>query len=140
MSGIEKNSINSHRIARLATVDKSEKPLVVPVCFVYDGEFIYTPIDKKPKEVSASKLKRIRNILHNPNVSVLIDEYFEDWSRLYYVIIHGRAELLHEGDEYHNSLALLCLKYNQYEKMGLEQLGLPVIKITPHKIISWGDN
>ena len=139
MSTIQKNSINSYRIARLASVDESQRPLVVPVCFVYDGEFIYTPIDNKPKGVSANKLKRIRNILHNPNVSLLIDDYYEDWSRLHYLIIHGSAELLHEGDEYHNSLALLCSKYNQYKDMGLEQLGLPVIKITPYKTKSWGD-
>ncbi len=120
-------------------MDESEKPHVVPVCFVYDGEFIYSPIDNKPKGVASAKLKRVRNIVHNPNVSLLIDEYFEDWNKLYYIIIHGKAELIYQGDSYLSSLELLCGKYNQYRDMGLQELGLHVIKITPYKIVSWGD-
>jgi len=131
--------INLHRIARMATVDKLGKPLVVPICFAFDGSFIYSPIDKKPKSVSADKLKRIRNIINNPNISLVIDEYLENWSMLYYLIIQGTAEIIDEGEEYENSLSMLSKKYDQYREMGLESLGAPVIKITPDKIISWNN-
>ena len=131
--------INLHRIARMATVDKLGKPLVVPICFAFDGSFIYSPIDKKPKSVSAGKLKRIRNIINNPNISLVIDEYLENWSMLYYLIIQGTAEIIDEGEEYENSLSMLSKKYDQYREMGLESLGAPVIKITPDKIISWNN-
>ena len=134
----EKVFILSRRVARMATADKSGRPLVVPICYAYDGRCFYTPIDKKPKRVSARGLKRVINLSENPNVSVVIDEYHEDWTRLCYVIIHGRAELLEGGEEYLYSLRLLCEKYPQYKNMDLSQLNLPVIKIIPDRITSWG--
>ena len=133
----EKTFIASQRVARMATVDKSGKPLVHPICYVYKDGNLYTPIDKKPKRVPGKELKRVKNIMENPNVSVVIDEYDEDWSKLRYTIIHGRAELMESGDEYEESLRLLCDKYPQYEKMDLSRLGLPVIKIVPQRIVSW---
>lgn len=136
---MEKDILLSHRIGRMASVDQSGKPLVIPVCFVYEGRFIYTPIDKKPKKVSFSDLKRVKNISHNPNVSMVIDGYFEDWSRLYYIVINGTATILNQGREYESSLRALCEKYGQYRKMGLEKAGLPVIRISPERITSWGD-
>ncbi len=135
----QRGLVNSHRIARMATVDESGNPLVLPVCFAYDGQFIYSPIDNKPKTVSAKKLKRVRNIANNSNISLVIDNYVENWSLLYYLIIQGTAEIICEGQEYQNALTILAEKYYQYVEMGLESLGAPVIKITPKKIISWGD-
>ena len=135
----QKDVIISHRIARMATADELGNPLILPVCFAYDGGFIYSPIDKKPKRVSANKLKRVRNIIDNPNISLVIDKYVENWNKLYYVIIIGGADVIYSGEEYKRSLKILTEKYDQYRKMGLEHLGAPVIKITPEKIISWGD-
>lgn len=123
----------------MATVDKFGKPLVLPICFVYDGTHFYSPIDRKPKSVPAEKLKRIKNITNNPSVSVVIDHYVEDWSKLYYFVIEGKAKLLYSGQLYRNSLKLLTDKYDQYREMDLQNLGSPVIKIEPVKIISWGD-
>lgn len=123
----------------MATVDKYGKPLVLPICFVYDDTYFYSPIDRKPKSVPARNLKRIRNIGNNPSVSVVIDHYEDNWSNLYYIIIEGKAELLYSGHLYRNSLKLLTDKYDQYRVMDLQNLGAPVIKIEPLKIISWGD-
>ncbi len=130
--------IQAQKIARMATVDKSGKPLVLPICYAYDGNCIYTPIDKKPKRTSAMKLKRIKNIVTNPNVSLVIDRYYEDWTRIAYIVIHGTAEVLDRGEEYLESLRILSERYRQYKRMKLSQLGLPVIKITPNRFISWG--
>ena len=134
----ERSIILSSRVARMATADESGRPLAVPVCFAYDGRFIFTPIDKKPKKVPAGELKRIRNILSNPRVSLVMDEYCEDWKKLYYLIVYGFAEVIRSGDEYHDSLGILCVKYPQYKKMKLDKAGLPVIKIVPARIVSWG--
>jgi PPOX class probable F420-dependent enzyme len=119
-------------------VDNLGRPLVVPICFAYDGKHIYTPIDKKPKRVPVKELKRIKNILDNPNISLVIDDYHEDWNKLTYVIIHGRAELIESGEEYQRSLRLLCEKYTQYVDMNLSTLNLPVIKVIPVRILFWG--
>jgi len=129
--------ILSHKVARFATADKFGKPLVVPICYAYDGEYIYSPIDAKPKKESGRKLKRIRNIEENSNVSLVIDEYHDDWSKLCYVIIHGTAELIEGGEEYERAIKLLCEKYHQYVEMQLPKLNLPLIKITPTQVISW---
>lgn len=123
----------------MATVDEAAKPHIVPICYAFVSGLIYTPIDKKPKSVSVNTLKRIKNLRSNPYVSFVIDKYYEDWNRLYYLKIAGRADLIERGEEYENSLMSLCEKYSQYRDMDLLNLGLPVIKISPHRIVSWGD-
>ena len=130
--------IQTQKIARMATVDKSGKPLALPICYAYDGNYIYTPIDKKPKRVAPMELNRIKNIENNPNVSVVIDRYYEDWTRIAYIIIHGTAVVIDGGKEYRESLRILSEKYRQYKHMKLSQLGLPVIKIIPNRFVSWG--
>ena len=127
-----------NRVARLATADGAGAPHVVPVCFAYDGQCLYIPVDRKAKSVTPGGLKRVRNIMSNPRVSLVVDGYYEDWSRLYFVLISGHAEMLGSGGEYRTSLGILSRKYAQYVKMGLEDAGLPVIKITPERISSWG--
>ena len=130
--------IKSHRVARLATSDKSGLPQVTPICYAFNGKTIYTPLDKKPKRVPVRELKRVRNIVENPNISLVIDDYYEDWSRLCFIIIKGKASLIHRGKEYIESLRMLSEKYIQYREMNLKDLKLPVIKIVPNRIISWG--
>lgn len=131
--------IRESRLARLATVDELSKPLVLPVCYVFVNGNIYTPIDKKPKTVRPEKMKRIRNIMANPNVSLVIDRWSEDWTKLAYVSIAGRAEIISEGAQYLSALEELEQKYDQYKKMDLKNQGLPVIKITPEKFVAWGN-
>jgi PPOX class probable F420-dependent enzyme len=94
--------INDARVARLATIDYEDvKPHIVPVVFVFDGNSYYIPIDKKPKRTTdPGRLRRIRNIQKNPNVALLIDEYNEDWSKLFFVMIQGKGSLIGELPEY----------------------------------------
>ena len=129
--------IASRRVARLATADASGAPYVVPICFAFDGARIYSAIDLKPKRVGGKALKRIRNILENPQVAVVIDDYSEDWSELAYVMIRGRAEIIiEEGEERERAEALLREKYPQYEVM--LQPGCAIIRIAPERVVSWG--
>jgi len=130
--------INSCRVGRLATVDEERRPHLIPVCYVFSGGIFYTPIDNKPKRAKPSRLKRMRNISANPNVAVVIDRWSEDWERLGYVFVSGRADIISTGGEYRRSLGLLEAKYPQYERMNLGGLGLPVIKIVPDRLVSWG--
>jgi PPOX class probable F420-dependent enzyme len=132
----ERRFIADHRVGRLATADASGRPHVVPVCYAYDGRRIYTALDRKPKRVSARGLKRVRNVLANPNVALIIDHYSEDWSRLAYVLVQGSAVLLEDGEERAAAERLLRDKYPQYH--GLLEEGSIVIRITPEKVVSWG--
>jgi PPOX class probable F420-dependent enzyme len=131
--------ISRKRIAHFATCDSNAIPTVIPICFVYHNGIVYSPIDKKPKKISPTKLKRVKNIMENPFVSLVIDEYNDNWNRLSYVIIQGSASLIDHGQEYESALGMLCEKYEQYSKMKLNDLGLPVIKIVSNKIITWGN-
>ncbi len=129
--------INSQRAARLATADADGNPHVIPVCYACDGARFYTPLDEKPKRVAGTHLRRVRNILERPQVALVIDRYDDDWSRLGYVLVQGRAELLPPDHPLHaHIVALLRERYIQYKTMALEQS--PIIMITPERIVSWG--
>jgi coenzyme F420-0:L-glutamate ligase/coenzyme F420-1:gamma-L-glutamate ligase len=125
------------RVARLATADAAGAPHAVPVCFAYSGGGIFIALDDKPKDVPPARLKRVRNILENPSVALVVDRYAEDWSLLAFVMVRGRAELVEPGTEEHASaVRLLRGKYHQYEEMRIEDN--PVISIRPERVASWG--
>ena len=137
-SEIDWEEVNGYRVARLATASARGKPLVVPVCFACGKDAIYSVLDEKPKRVAASRLRRARNILANPQVCLLVDHYEEDWSRLAYILVEGSAEVLSgeaEPAEHAEALRLLRVKYPQYRAMRLA--GRPVIRISPQRIITW---
>ncbi len=128
---------HKQRVARLATADADGHPHVVPVCYAFDGVRFYTPLDEKPKRVEGKELRRVRNIEARHEASLLIDQYNDDWSKLGYVLVHGRADLLAPGNEMHvQALVLLRERYIQYRTMSLETQ--PVIVITPERVVSWG--
>ena len=128
--------IRSARTAHLATADKSGQPHVIPICFVFDGKYFFTPIDEKPKRIALSKLKRLKNIRENPQVALLIDHYHEDWSKLAYVLIFGMARIQLSGEKHQRVVKLLRQKYHQYRVMAIDQR--PMIVVMPKRIVSWG--
>jgi PPOX class probable F420-dependent enzyme len=129
--------LRSARVAHLATVDRDGQPLVIPICFAFDGKEFFSPIDEKPKQISPQKLKRLRNIAENPKVSLIIDRYDEDWQRLAYVLITGRAKILLRGAKYRRAVLLLRKKYSQYKRMAINER--PMIVIIPIRITNWGN-
>ncbi len=125
------------RVARLATADVAGKPHAVPVCFALARSSIYIALDEKPKRVQASSLKRVRNILENPDVALVADRYAEDWDLLAFVMVRGRAELLEpDTGEHAAAVRLLRGKYHQYEAMRIQEN--PIIAIRPERAASWG--
>ena len=130
--------VETRRVARMATVDASGHPHVVPICYVYDGSRLYSAVDEKPKRFAPNALRRLVNIRNNARICLIVDEYDEDWNRLRFVIIHGTAEIVLAGSEHTHALDLLRKKYPQYRTMVLAETRNAVIAITPTKIISWG--
>lgn len=128
--------LSDARVARLATADVNGRPHAIPVCFAYDGENIYIVLDQKPKTTELTRLRRVRNILANPQAALVVDHYAEDWPELRYILVSCRAELL-TGDESEaaQAIALLRGKYRQYRAM--ELAGSPVIKLTPLRFTAW---
>jgi PPOX class probable F420-dependent enzyme len=131
----ERAFLQDQRVARLATADAAGAPHVVPVCFAISGENAYITIDEKPK--SGRALKRLRNIAENPSVALTADRYDDaDWSKLAWVMVRGRAELLDTGTEHAEAQSLLRAKHAQLRTMALESL--PVIAIRIDRVTSWG--
>lgn len=104
--------VEAARVGRLATVDAESRPHLVPICFALEGDTLYSAVDEKPKR--SKQLKRLANIRRHPRVSVLVDHYEEDWTRLWWVRLDGTGRVLEEGPEREHGLELLRAKYEQY--------------------------
>jgi PPOX class probable F420-dependent enzyme len=104
----------------------------VPVVFALEDEVVYTAVDAKPK--TTQRLRRLANIERNPQVSLLVDHYAEDWSQLWWVRIDGIAAIHHDGPAMRAGLDLLRSKYAQYQTVPL--IG-PVIAVAVQRWSSW---
>jgi PPOX class probable F420-dependent enzyme len=108
--------IRAARVGRLATVRPDGSPHVVPFVFatVGDGEALrtYWAVDAKPKKRAA--IQRIENIEASPAVEYVVDGYDEDWARLWWVRVTGRARIVSSEGERTTALTALADKYPQY--------------------------
>lgn len=116
-------------VARLATADTDAVPHVVPVTFAVDGDAIVFAVDHKPKTTTA--LRRLRNIDANPAVSLLVDHYEDDWTRLWWARADGNAEVRAEDPP---AVALLTSKYPAYMERPPEG---PVVRIDVSRWSGW---
>ena len=133
----ERTFLLDQRVGRLATADGNGAPHVLPVGYALGGDTLYITIDDKPKRTSGRKLKRLQNTIENPRVAVVVDRYDEDWSRLGWVMLRGRAEILDDGDEHDEAQALLRARYPQL--IGMQIAGYPVSAVRIERVTSWGD-
>jgi coenzyme F420-0:L-glutamate ligase/coenzyme F420-1:gamma-L-glutamate ligase len=137
------------RRATLATLDPDGKPRLVPVCFILGDEddklgrpLLYTPIDEKTKASPDPKqLSRVKDLLVLPEAVLIADRWDEDWSRLGWVRVYGRGEILepqpHEREEHAKAVKALRAKYEQYRDHHLETR--PIIRVTIGRSRSWGN-
>jgi PPOX class probable F420-dependent enzyme len=139
ISAAVRRKLRRARVARFATLDARGRPHLVPICFAYVGTMLYTAIDRKPKRVSPERLVRVRNLTAVPHVALLIDEYEEDWTQLWYVLVRGKAKLLPRSARQERARALLKLraKYPQYAR-GMLPDDAPIVRITFKRVTSWG--
>ena len=103
------------------TIAEDGRPRLVPICFVLDGDVLFTPIDEKPKAATDPRqLARIRDIERRADVTVLVDQWDEDWNHLAWLRIDGRASLAEDPAERAAAIAALRAKYPQYAGHDLE--------------------
>ena len=125
-------------IARLATITPDGTPHLVPVVFAVGGDshgeraVVYTAVDAKLK--TTRRLRRLTNIENNPQVSLLVDHYADDWTRLWWVRADGVAAIHSDGEVMDTGFRLLHAKYPQYQSVPLNG---PVIAVTVHRWSSW---
>jgi PPOX class probable F420-dependent enzyme len=135
LSDVQRRFLDRSRVAHLATADRAGVPHLVPVCFCTGVTSVYITVDEKPKRVDVP-LKRLRNIQENPAVAVTVDRWDEDWTRLGWIMLRGRADILSSGDEHDRAQDHLQQRYQQYRTMDLA--ALPVIAVRIERVVSWG--
>lgn len=124
--------LSDARSATLGTTDGAGRAHLVPIVFAHRDGVIYTAIDAKPK--STLRLRRIRNIEINPQVSVLVDHYEDDWDRLWWIRLDGVARIASDGPLRETALEILAEKYPVYASQPPPG---PAIVITVEGIRSW---
>ena len=132
----QRRFLDRSRVGRLATADRGGAPHVIPVCYAVAENTLYITIDEKPKRRDMP-LKRVRNIIENPQAAFVADHYDEDWRRLGWVMLRGAAEILEAGPEHDDAQELLRARYPQYRAMHLS--GLPVIALRIARVTGWGE-
>lgn len=103
------------RVARLGTVGADGVVLLVPICFAVVDGWVVSAVDHKPKR--SSRLRRLDAIESAGSATVLVDDYDDDdWSRLWWVRIRGRAVVHRDPSdgEAVAAVAALAAKYRQY--------------------------
>lgn len=124
--------VRTAKVARLATIDPDGRPHLVPIVFVLEGETLYTAVDAKPKR--SRRLRRIENARARSDVALLFDHFEDDWTRLWWIRLRGRARVLDGGPEAERALQLLTEKYEQYRR---ERPGLPVLAVDIREWRRW---
>ena len=132
----QRRFLDAQRVARLATADAAGRPHVVPICYALTGATVYFTIDEKPKKRPGANLKRLANLRENPVAALVVDRYDEDWSRLGWVMVQGRAAVLESGPEHDLAQASLRARYPQLATMRIE--ALPVVAVRVDHVASWG--
>ena len=135
------------RTATLATIAPSGRPRLVPICFAMGPDAaggrprLYSPLDDKPKQDDdPHELARVRDILVLPEATLLVDHWAEDWTRLGWIRLDTRAELIEpeprEEAEHADAIVGLRAKYPQYDEHRLE--GRPILRFTVIRVVTWG--
>jgi PPOX class probable F420-dependent enzyme len=129
----ERERVDAAPVARLATVRPDGRPHLVPVTFAIAApDLIVTAVDHKPKR--STDLQRLRNIEANPEVSLLVDHYDDDWTALWWVRIDGTARVVREEPERTGLAGALARRYDAY--LDRPPAG-PVIAMAVHTVTSW---
>jgi PPOX class probable F420-dependent enzyme len=144
LSAAQRSFLQGARRAVLATIAPDGRPRLVPICFaVAEGSAVlYTPIDDKPKQTGDPlALARVRDITSDPRVSLIVDRWDEDWARLAWLRVEGRAGLIVPGDpldadEHEWAVDALRRRYPQYAEHRLE--ARPIIRIAVERTVGWG--
>ncbi|MHB8601082.1 MAG: pyridoxamine 5'-phosphate oxidase family protein [Nitrosotalea sp.] len=124
--------LRSQKILRLATIDSSGSPHIVPVWYMYgDGKF-YVGTD--------TKTRKARNIKKNSKVAFCIDVGIRS-PDIFGVMGTGRARLILKKDVVESLAKKILARYfkSLKNKSAQQLLGQTdcVIEITPKKITDW---
>lgn len=114
----------------MTTVDPDGGPHAVPVVFARFGDEIVSPIDHKPK--TGHILARVKNLQRDDRVTLLVDLWDEDWTRLVWLMIRGRAVV--DAAPSAEVMRAINVRYPQYE---IDEAHEALIRIHPNRLSWW---
>jgi PPOX class probable F420-dependent enzyme len=119
------------RVARLGYLDGEARPRVLPVTFAVADGFVWSAIDQKPKR--RPEPARVGHLRGRPEASLLVDEYDDDWTRLAWVQLLGRVDIvpIEAGPEAAEALATKYLQYASSAPPG------PLLRLTVERARYW---
>jgi nitroimidazol reductase NimA-like FMN-containing flavoprotein (pyridoxamine 5'-phosphate oxidase superfamily) len=130
LSKKEKDFVVCLRVARVATVASDGVPHNVPVCPVFDNNKIYF--------ATGRKAKKARNIESNPSVTLVFDDYTEDWEFLRGITLQGKARVV-DRKEFRDVRTKIYAKYSQYQRSApMGERDSIIVEVTPERKFSWG--
>jgi PPOX class probable F420-dependent enzyme len=92
LPGWARELLATERVGRLAFLDDQDRPRVLPVTFAVLGDSVWSAIDEKPKR--GPEPARLRHLRRRPEAALLVDVYDDDWSRLAWVQLLGKVDVL----------------------------------------------
>jgi PPOX class probable F420-dependent enzyme len=131
LSGWARELLERERVARLAYLDREGRPRVLPVTFALAGDSVWSAIDEKPKRLAEPA--RVEALRERPEAALLVDVYDDDWSRLAWVQLLGRVEVLSPAEE-PGAMAALAAKYRQYAERTPPG---PLLRLRVDRALEW---
>jgi PPOX class probable F420-dependent enzyme len=122
------------RVGHLGLLDDDDRPRVLPVTFALGAERLYTVVDQKPKRVPGADLARVRYLRRRPEVTLTVDRYDDDWSRLAWVQVLGTVEVVDDPTTRPGAFAALAAKYEPYRRAVPEG---PLLELRPERVLTW---
>lgn len=134
LPGWGRELLESERVARLGYIDGEDHPRVLPVTFAVAGGSVWSAIDDKPKRTSEPA--RLRHLRRRPEAALLVDAYDDDWSRLAWVQLLGRVDVLPVGSapEAMEAMEALARKYAAYAERNPPG---PLLRLRVERVRQW---
>ncbi len=131
LPGWARDLLDEQRVARLAYADGDGHPRVLPITFAVHGDAVWSAIDDKPKRTREPA--RLRHLAARPEAALCVDRYDDDWTRLAWVQLLGRVEIV-ELAAAPDALAALAARYAPYRER--EPPG-PLLRLVPERVLHW---
>jgi PPOX class probable F420-dependent enzyme len=121
----------TQRVARLAYVDDADRPRVLPVTFAIADDAVWSAIDEKPKRTA--RPARLRYLERRPEAALVVDGYDDDWSRLAWVQLLGRIDIV-PVDGSPEAIRVLAAKYAPYAERTPPG---PLLRLSVERALFW---
>jgi PPOX class probable F420-dependent enzyme len=131
LSGWALDLVEAARVGRLAYLDGEARPRVLPVTYALAAGAVWSAIDEKPKR--EPEPARVRYLRRRPEAALCVDVYSDDWSRLAWVQLLGRIEVI-GPPQAPEAMAALAAKYAPYAE---RRPPGPLLRLSVERALSW---